>query len=141
MTQKYVKRKNRTKAIYGGHQGLAAAVEKVNQTQKVVAHDHFGVGDTVKVHVKIKEGNKERIQVFEGAVIGFSNPGIARSVTVRKISHGVGVERVFVLSSPKVAKIERVQKGKVRRAKLYYLRKLEGKAARVKRDLSSQAKK
>ena len=90
------------------------------------------VGDTVKVHQKIKEGNRERIQVFEGTIIAIKHSGINKSVTVRRISYGVGVERTFPLHTPRVAKIEVVRYGKVRRAKLYYLRALHGKAARIK---------
>ncbi len=92
----------------------------------------FKPGDTVKVHVKIVEGDKSRIQVFQGVVIGRQNGGIRESFTVRKISNGVGVERVFPLHSPSVAAIEVVTRGQVRRAKLYYLRKLRGKAARIR---------
>lgn len=92
----------------------------------------FGPGDTVRVHVKVIEGNKERIQVFEGVVIARKHGGINETFTVRKISHGVGVERVFMLHSPRIDKIEVVRRGKVRRAKLYYLRKKIGKAARIK---------
>lgn len=90
------------------------------------------IGSTVKVHVRIKEGEKERIQVFEGTVIAKNNSGISETVTVRRISYGVGVERVFPVHSPSVAKIETVRRGKVRRAKLYYLRDRVGKAAKVK---------
>ena len=92
----------------------------------------FGVGDTVKVHIKIKEGNRERIQVFEGFVLKRQNGGISETFTVRRISFGVGVERTFPLHSPKIAGIQVVKKGKVRRAKLYYLRNLTGKAAKIK---------
>jgi large subunit ribosomal protein L19 len=99
----------------------------------------YAAGDTVKVHVRIKEGEKERIQIFEGVVIARSNRGTSRSFTVRKISHGVGVERIFLESSPKVAKLEIAQVGRVRRAKLYYLRGLEGKAARVEREVETLA--
>lgn len=95
-------------------------------------HPSFRPGDTVRVHVKIREGDKERIQVFEGVVIAQRNGGSRESFTVRKISYGVGVERVFPLHSPSVDKIEIVSSGKVRRAKLYYLRGLQGKAARLK---------
>ncbi|MEK6578242.1 MAG: 50S ribosomal protein L19 [Bdellovibrionota bacterium] len=95
----------------------------------------FKSGDTVKVHVKIKEGEKERIQIYEGVVIARSNRGAGKSFTVRKMSHGVGVERMFLASSPKVAKIEVAEVGRVRRSKLYYLRALEGKAARIDREL------
>lgn len=90
------------------------------------------IGSTVKVHVRIKEGEKERIQVFEGTVIAKNNSGIAETFTVRRVSHGVGVERVFPVHSPNVAKVELVRKGKIRRAKLYYLRDRVGKAAKVK---------
>jgi len=91
----------------------------------------FSPGDTVRVHVKVREGEKERIQVFEGVVIGRRGGGIRETFTVRKMSYGVGVERVFPLHSPSVDKIELVRRGKVRRAKLYYLRALRGKAARI----------
>lgn len=90
------------------------------------------VGDTVKVPIKIVEGEKERTQIFEGVVIGMRGGGIRRTLTVRKISFGIGVERVFPIHSPSVGKIETIKRAKVRRAKLYYLRKLSGKAARLK---------
>ncbi len=90
------------------------------------------IGNTVRVHVRIKEGEKERIQVFEGTVIAKNNSGIAETFTVRRVSYGVGVERVFPVHSPIVAKVETVRYGKVRRAKLYYLRDRVGKAAKVK---------
>lgn len=92
----------------------------------------FRPGDTVRVHVKIVEGTRERIQLFEGVVIKRRGGGISETFTVRKISYGVGVERAFPLHSPKVAKLEVVRFGKVRRAKLYYLRELRGKKARIK---------
>lgn len=92
----------------------------------------FKVGDSVKVHVKIVEGDKQRIQVYQGVVIARQNGGIRESYTVRKISNGIGVERVFPLHSPSVEKIEVVTRGHVRRAKLYYLRQLRGKAARIR---------
>ena len=92
----------------------------------------FRPGDTVRVHVKVTEGNRERIQVFEGVVIKRRGGGISETFTVRKISYGVGVERTFPVHSPKIAKLEVVRRGKVRRAKLYYLRNLRGKAARIK---------
>ena len=93
------------------------------------------IGDTVRVHVRIKEGDKSRIQVFEGTVIARNNSGIAETFTVRRISYGVGVEKVFPLHAPTIEKVETVRKGKVRRAKLYYLRDRVGKAAKVKEDL------
>lgn len=93
------------------------------------------VGNTVKVHVKIREGERERIQVFEGTVIAKKGSGVSETFTVRRISYGVGVERVFPLHSPNVAKVELVRSGKVRRSKLYYLRDRVGKAAKVKEQL------
>ena len=90
------------------------------------------IGSTVRVHVKIREGERERIQVFEGTIIAKKGSGISSTFTVRRVSYGVGVERVFPVHSPSVAKVELVRKGQVRRAKLYYLRKLSGKAAKVK---------
>ena len=93
------------------------------------------VGDTVRVHVRIKEGSRERIQVFEGTIIARKHGGIGETVTVRRLSYGVGVEKVFPLHAPTVEKIEVVRKGKVRRAKLYYLRDRVGKAAQVKESL------
>lgn len=92
----------------------------------------FGPGDTVKVHVKVVEGARERIQIFEGTVIRLRGTGLSRTFTVRRISFGVAVERTFPLHTPKIAKIEVTRRGKVRRAKLYYLRGLTGKKARVK---------
>ena len=93
----------------------------------------FKAGDTVKVHVRIREAEKERIQVFEGVVIKKKRGGNRASFTVRKISYGVGVERIFPLHSPIIEKIEVVQQGRVRRSRLYYLRALKGKAARIKK--------
>ena len=90
------------------------------------------IGDTVRVHVKVKEGSRERVQVFEGTVIAKKHGGIAETFTVRRLSHGCGVERVFPIHSPKVASVELVRKGRVRRGKLYYLRGRVGKAAKVK---------
>ena len=92
----------------------------------------FKAGDTVRVHVKIKEGDKERIQVFEGMVIRKRRGGVRASFTVRKVSYGIGVERIFPLHSPMLDKVELVQRGRVRRSRLYFLRELRGKAARVK---------
>ena len=103
-------------------------IEKENLKAEVPS---FNVGDTVNVSVKVIEGAKERIQAFEGVVIAKKNGGIRETFTVRRISYGIGVERTFPVHSPKVAKITVVKKGKVRRAKLYYLRTLTGKAAKV----------
>lgn len=97
----------------------------------------FNIGDTVDVHVKIKEGNRERIQVFTGTVIKRQNAGINETFTVRKISNGVGVERTFPIHSPKIDKVEVKRQGKVRRAKLYYLRDRVGKAAKTKEKISN----
>jgi len=88
-----------------------------------------GIGDTVKVHVKIKEGARERIQIFEGIIIARKHGGISETITVRRVSYGVGTEKVFPLHSPNLAKIEIVRRGRVRRAKLYYLRSRIGKSA------------
>ena len=106
-------------------------IEKENMKAEIPA---FNVGDTVKVSVKIKEGDKERIQAYEGVVIARRNGGIRETFVVRKISNGVGVERTFPLHSPLVAGVEVVRKGKPRRAKLYYVRNLTGKAAKIKAD-------
>jgi large subunit ribosomal protein L19 len=92
----------------------------------------FEIGDTVRVHYRIVEGNRERIQVYEGIVIAIDNKGMNKNFTVRKISFDVGVERIFPVFSPRIAKIEVIRKGKVRRAKLYFLRDLKGKAAKIK---------
>lgn len=92
----------------------------------------FGPGDTVKVHTRVIEGGKERIQVFEGVIIGKKDGGIRSAFTVRKISHGIGVERTFMLNSPRIARLEVVRRGAVRRAKLYYLRDKIGKATKIK---------
>ncbi|MBS3895551.1 50S ribosomal protein L19 [Silanimonas sp.] len=98
----------------------------------------FGPGDTVIVNVKVKEGNRERVQAFEGVVIAIKNGGLNAAFTVRKISHGFGVERVFQTHSPIIESVEVKRHGKVRAAKLYYLRNLEGKAARIKEDLGAR---
>ncbi|MCM3386730.1 50S ribosomal protein L19 [Ureibacillus chungkukjangi] len=92
----------------------------------------FRPGDTVRLHVKVVEGTRERIQLFEGVVIKRRGGGISETFTVRKISYGVGVERAFPVHTPKITKLEVIRRGKVRRAKLYYLRNLRGKAARIK---------
>jgi large subunit ribosomal protein L19 len=98
----------------------------------------FEAGDTVRVHVKVQEGNRERLQVYEGLCIGRKNAGVNSAFTVRKISFGEGVERVFPLYSPNIWEIEVVRKGVVRRAKLYYLRDLRGKASRIAEDTEAQ---
>ncbi|GEQ04936.1 50S ribosomal protein L19 [Staphylococcus gallinarum] len=107
-------------------------IEAVTQSQLRTDLPTFRPGDTLRVHVRIIEGTRERIQVFEGVVIKRRGGGISETFTVRKISSGVGVERTFPLHTPKIEKIEVKRRGKVRRAKLYYLRELRGKAARIK---------
>lgn len=107
-------------------------IAEITKDQLRTDHPEFRPGDTVKVHVKVVEGDRERIQLYEGVVIKRQNGGISETFTVRKISYGVGVERTFPLHSPRVDKIEVARRGKVRRAKLYYLRDRRGKAARIK---------
>jgi large subunit ribosomal protein L19 len=92
----------------------------------------FSPGDTIRVNVRVREGEKERIQAFEGVCIAIKNAGMSETFTVRKISGGIGVERIFPLNSPSIESIELLRRGRVRRAKLYYLRNLRGKAARIK---------
>lgn len=111
---------------------IIEAIEKDNMKQSV---PEFSIGDTVRVNVKVVEGSRERIQAFEGIVIAKRHGGLRETFTVRRISFGVGVERTFPLHSPKISSIEVVRRGKVRRAKLYYLRKLTGKAAKIKEDI------
>ncbi|HBA35821.1 MAG TPA: 50S ribosomal protein L19 [Gammaproteobacteria bacterium] len=110
-------------------------IEKIEKEQMSKSVPDFGPGDTVVVQVKVKEGNRERLQAFEGVVISKRNRGLNSSFTVRKVSHGEGVERVFQTYSPLVAEIEVKRKGKVRRAKLYYLRERSGRSARIKEKL------
>lgn len=107
-------------------------LQEITQEQLRKDIPSFRPGDTLKVHVKVIEGTRERIQLFEGVVIKRRGGGIGETFTVRKISYGVGVERTFPTNSPKLEKIEVARRGKVRRAKLYYLRELRGKAARIK---------
>ncbi len=118
---------------------LVDSIEKAQMRQ----HPEFIAGDTIRVHVRIKEGDKERIQLYEGVVIARKHSGVRETVTVRKISFGIGVERIFPLHATVIEKIEVTKRGRVRRAKLYYLRALRGKAARIReRDtrVSAQAK-
>ncbi len=107
-------------------------LSKITQSQLREDHPHFRAGDTVRVHFTVREGEKERIQIFEGVVLGRSGAGIRETFTVRKISNGTGVERIFPVHSPKIAQLELSKIGRVRRAKLYYLRDLSGKAARIR---------
>ncbi|HHV28688.1 50S ribosomal protein L19 [Acetivibrio mesophilus] len=110
-------------------------IKAIEQEQLKTEVTNFSIGDYVKVHVKVKEGNRERIQVFEGTVISKKGSGVKEVFTVRRISYGVGVERIFPIHSPRIAQVEIVRRGKVRRAKLYYLRDRVGKAAKVKTKL------
>ncbi|MBR6523003.1 MAG: 50S ribosomal protein L19 [Clostridia bacterium] len=114
---------------------MTEIVKALGNEQMKAEVPQFNIGDTVKVSCKIKEGNRERIQMFEGIVIRKKNGGISETFTVRRISYGVGVEKTFPLHSPNVEKVEVVRRGKVRRARLYYLRDRVGKAAKVKEKL------
>jgi len=107
-------------------------IEALENEQQKADIPQFGPGDTIVVQVKVREGNRERLQAFEGVVIGKRNRGLNSAFTVRKISHGVGVERTFQAHSPMIASIELKRRGDVRQAKLYYLRALSGRAARIK---------
>ncbi|WGK70238.1 50S ribosomal protein L19 [Candidatus Haliotispira prima] len=117
---------------------MSVMISTLEAEQMVPDRKNFCVGDTVKVHYRIVEGKTERIQVYEGINIGFRHGGIRETFTVRKISFGVGVERVFPLHSPRIERIEVVRRGRVRRAKLYYLRQRSGKAARVRELVGSK---
>lgn len=108
------------------------SMESINKEQMRMDLPNFSVGDTVRVHFKIVEGEKERIQIFEGVVIRKRKGGVGATFTVRKVSYGIGVERIFPLHTPRIEKMEVVNRGRVRRARLYYLRHLRGKAARIK---------
>lgn len=110
---------------------MSNLIETINASQLRSDIPDFRPGDTVRVHAKVVEGTRERIQIFEGVVIARKGQGISETYTVRKISNGVGVERIFPIHTPRVEKIEVTRFGKVRRAKLYYLRALQGKAARI----------
>lgn len=107
-------------------------LKKIENQQIKENAENFSIGDTVKVHFKIVEGTTERVQVYEGTVIAIKNSGIRKTFTVRKLSYGVGVERIFPVNSPRIEKVEVVKRGKVRRAKLYYLRDKVGKKSRIK---------
>jgi len=107
-------------------------IEQLEREQMRMDLPAFGAGDTIKVHVKIKEGEKERIQAFQGVVISKRKGTTNATFTVRKVSYGIGVERIFPLHSPSISRVEVITRGRVRRAKIYYLRKLRGKAARIK---------
>ena len=115
-----------------GVDNMGMILESIRQQHVKEGVPDIFPGDTVRMHVRVVEGNRERIQVFEGTVIKLARSGPARSVTVRRIAHGIGVERTFLVNSPRVEKIEVVRRGDVRRARLYYLRNRVGKAARVR---------
>ena len=110
-------------------------IKNIEQAELKSDIAEFHVGDTVRVYNKIREGNHERVQIFEGYVIARKGGGLSETMTIRRISYGVGVERILPVNSPKIEKIEVVRKGKVRRAKLYYLRGRQGKAARIQEKL------
>jgi large subunit ribosomal protein L19 len=116
----------------GGEETLMDTLQLLDREQMRTDIPQFKPGDTVKVHVRIREGDKERIQVFQGVVIRKHKGKINSTFTVRKISYGIGVERIFPLHSPMIDKVELVSRGRVRRSRLYYLRKLRGKAARIR---------
>lgn len=111
---------------------MHTAIAEIEQTQTRSDVPDFRPGDTLKVHVRVTEGNRSRIQVFQGVVIRRQGSGVRETFTVRKVSYGVGVERTFPVHSPSIEKIEPVTRGRVRRAKLYYLRELRGRAARIR---------
>ncbi|MCK9254073.1 MAG: 50S ribosomal protein L19 [Clostridiaceae bacterium] len=115
-------------------------IQAIESEQLKNAYPDVSIGDYVKVHLKIKEGNRERIQVFEGTVIARKGGGLSETLTVRRLSYGVGVERILPIHSPKIERIEIVRKGRVRRAKLYYLRDRVGKAAKVREKLANKSR-
>lgn len=111
---------------------MSAIIDKIEQEQMRQDHPDFRPGDTIKVHIRIIEGSKERVQIFQGVVIKRKRGTMNASYTVRKISHGVGVEKTFALHNPRIEKIEVVSRGRVRRSRLFYLRSRRGKAARIR---------
>jgi large subunit ribosomal protein L19 len=115
-------------------------IQSIEKEQLKSDLPHFKVGDTISVHTRIIEGEKERIQVFTGTVIGRKGKGLSATVSLYRVSYGSGMERVFLLHSPRIAKIETIKSGKVRKAKLYYLRGVSGKAAKVKEQLVKKEK-
>lgn len=108
------------------------------EKEQIIERPDFNIGDTVEVHCRIIEGNKERIQLFTGYVIAMKADGVARTFTVRRVSNGVGIEKVFPYNSPKIAEVKRIRRGDVRRSKLYYLRGVSGKKARIKEKMGSK---
>ncbi len=115
-------------------------IEELEKSQLKENIPHFEVGDTLKVHIRIIEGDKERIQVFTGTVIAKRGSGLSETFSIYRMAYGACMERVFILNSPRIAKIELIRKGKVRRAKLYYLRGTSGKAAKVKERIRKKKK-
>ena len=111
---------------------MSTIIDRIDEEQMRMDHPEFRPGDTVKVYIRIIEGSKERVQVFQGVVIKRKRGNMDASYTVRKISHGVGVEKTFALHNPRIEKVEVVSKGRVRRSRLFYLRELRGKAARIR---------
>ena len=111
---------------------MSEIIRSIEKAQLRTDLPEFGIGDTVRVFVKVVEGSRERLQAFEGTVIAMRNGGVRETFTVRRVSYGIGVERTFPIHSPRVDRIEMIRHGKVRRAKLYYLRNLQGKAAKIK---------
>jgi large subunit ribosomal protein L19 len=114
---------------------MSLIIDRINQEQMRFDHPDFRSGDTVKVHIRIVEGNKERVQMFQGVVIKRKNGTMDASYTVRKVSHGIGVEKTFALHNPRIEQIEVISHGRVRRSRLYYLRDRRGKAARIRERL------
>ena len=129
-----VRGRRRTTNIYKGrrHNDMNEIIRSIEAKQIRSDLPMFSVGDTVRVWVKVVEGNRERLQAFEGTVIAKRNGGVRETFTVRRVSYGIGVERTFPINSPRVDHVDMIRRGKVRRAKLYYLRELQGKAAKIK---------
>lgn len=123
---------NMNECLLEGEKNMNKLIDEITKSQLNPDVPNFRPGDTVRVHAKVVEGTRERIQLFEGVVIKRRGAGISETFTVRKISNSVGVERTFPVHTPRIAKLEVIRRGKVRRAKLYYLRNLRGKAARIK---------
>lgn len=139
MAKKAARKSTTTKSAGSGKPKGLDLIRKITLSAKNKKIDDFGPGDTVNVYVKVKEGEKERLQLYKGTVTKIQNSGAGRSFTVRKISAGVGVERTFPFSSPIVDRVEVLTHGKVRRAKLYYLRDREGKSAKIESELVGQS--
>ena len=139
MSKIVIRRKSASKGFIKNQKNLSAKIALVDTMAGGAKLPQFRAGDTLRVHVRIKEGDKERTQAYEGLCIKVGGAGGSKSFIVRKMSHGVGVERIFLFNSPKVAKIDVLEQGKVRRAKLYYIRELEGRAAKIEREMETTA--